>query len=80
MEVNVITLENGCEYLIIDTIELNNKKYLFLSNEKDENDMCVRKVIIKEEKEFLVKLDNNEELENVLEEFSLKYRGENNEK
>lgn len=79
MEVNVITLENGFEYIIIDTIEVNNNKYLFLSNKQDENDMCVRKIIIKEEKEYLVKLDTENELEEVLNVFATKYKGENNE-
>lgn len=79
MEVNVITLENENEYIIIDTIEFNNNKYLFLSNKEDETDMCVRKVLIKEEKEYLVKLDSENELEEILNKFSQKYKGEKNE-
>lgn len=79
MEVNVITLENGNDYIIIDTIEYNNSKYLFLSNKEDENDMCVRKVILKEEKEYLIKLESENELEEVLNVFATKYKGDHNE-
>lgn len=78
MEVNVITLENEKDYIIIDTIEYNNNKYLFLSNKEDENDMCVRKVILKD-KEYLIKLESENELEEVLNVFTTKYKGDNNE-
>lgn len=79
MEVNVITLENEKDYIIIDTIEFNSNKYLFLSNKEDENDMCVRKIILKENKEYLIKLDSENELEEVLNIFTTKYKGEGNE-
>ncbi|MBQ8902141.1 MAG: DUF1292 domain-containing protein [Bacilli bacterium] len=78
MEVNVVTLENNKDYIIIDTIEFNDNKYLFLSNKDDENDMCVRKIITKD-REYLTKLDNKNELEEVLNIFATKYKGEKNE-
>jgi len=78
MEVNVVTLENNKDYIIIDTIEFNDNKYLFLSNKDDENDMCVRKIITKD-REYLTKLDNQNELEEVLNIFATKYKGEKNE-
>jgi len=78
MEVNVVTLENNKDYIIIDTIEFNDNKYLFLSNKDDENNMCVRKIITKD-REYLTKLDNQNELEEVLNIFATKYKGEKNE-
>lgn len=78
MEVNVVTLENNKDYIIIDTIEFNDNKYLFLSNKDDENDMCVRKIITKD-REYLTKLESENELEEVLNLFTTKYKGDKNE-
>lgn len=78
MVVNVVTLENNKDYIIIDTIEFNDNKYLFLSNKDDENDMCVRKIITKD-REYLTKLESENELEEVLNIFATKYKGEKNE-
>ena len=81
MEVNVITLEDNLNYIITDTLENNNGKYLLLANEKDNEDIKFRKVIEKEGKEFLVKLDNDEEFDEVMFTFLNKYGkiGEKNE-
>lgn len=82
LEVNVIKLENNLEYIIVDTIENNSNKYLFLSNKDDSNDACIRKVIEKDGKEFLRKLETEEELEDVIVLFSQKHEMKegNNEK
>jgi len=81
IEVNVITLENNRDYEIIDTIKIGDNKYLILSNEKDDNDICVRKVIVEGEREYITKLENKEELEEVMTNFYNKYmkKEENNE-
>lgn len=81
IEVNVITLENNRDYEIIDTIKIDDKKYLILSNEEDDNDICVRKVIVEGGREYITKLDNKEELEEVMTNFYNKYmkKEENNE-
>ena len=40
IDVNVMTLENGKDYIITDTIiNDNNNKYLFLVGKLDNNDM-----------------------------------------
>lgn len=82
MEVNVITLENGHDYMIVDAIEINNDKYLFLANEDNDIDMCIRKVILKDGKDYLIKLDNDEEFDEVMTAFNNKHlgKGEDNEK
>jgi len=69
IEVNIITIENGKEYLIIDAIVNDKGKYLVLVNENNKLDMCVRKVLVKEGKEFITKLDTEEELDEVINEF-----------
>ena len=73
LEVNVIELEDGLSYVIVDAIQNENNKYLFLANVDDENDICVRKIILKESKEYLSKLSNDDELEEALTLFNIKH-------
>lgn len=80
MDINVVKLENEEEYLIIDTIILQDKKYLILVNEKNYYDICIRKVIEKDDKEVLVKLESEEEFENVVTRFNNKHVKEEIEK
>lgn len=75
IDVNTITLENNQEYIIVDAIELNNNKYLILAKENTIGDFCIRKVISKEGKEYIVKLDSNEEFDIILKEFVRKHSG-----
>lgn len=75
MDVHVITLEDGIDYIIFEAIEHNNKKYLFLANENDNDDICVRKVIEEEGKEYLIKLDDREEFEEVMNIYYQKNKG-----
>lgn len=81
IDVNVITLENNQEYLIVDALELDNNNYLVLGKEEAIGDFCIRKVINKDGKEFLVKLDSSEEFNKVLNAYVHKHirKGENNE-
>ena len=74
LEVNVIELEDGIKYVIVDAIQDKENKYLFLANKNDETDVCIRKIIIKENKEYLVKLDSDDEFEEVLTLFNIKHR------
>ena len=76
MNIDVIKLENGKEYGIIDTIIHNNSNYLVLSNVLDNADFCVRKVINKEGREVIIKLNNQNEFEEIMEMFYNKHRGE----
>ena len=76
IEINVITLENNLDYEIIDTIIYNNEKYLILSNELDDFDICVRKILAKEDREYLVKLDDENEFNEVMTIFNSKYNKE----
>ena len=73
IEVNVITLENNRDYEIIDTIKIDDNRYLILSNEEDDNDICVRKIIVDANREYITKLDSKEELEEVMTNFYNKY-------
>lgn len=81
IDVNYITLENGREYIIIGALENKENKYLYLVNENDKLDICLRKVILENDKEVLTKLENEEEFEEVMDLFYKEFnrKEENNE-
>ena len=79
-DLDILTLENNKDYFIIDTLINDNNKYLFLVNKEDEEDVVVRKVIKKEDSEYVIKLDNDDEFEEIMYLFKEKYKGDDNEK
>lgn len=80
IEIDILTLENNQEYRILETIMNNDNKYLILANKDDDEDIVVRKVINKEDGEYVVKLDNNDEFEEIMYLFAEKHKGDINEK
>lgn len=52
IEVDYITLDDGKKYIVTDKITIGNDTYLYLNNEKDYSDFCIKKIIP----------DNDEEL------------------
>lgn len=69
-DVEIITLDDNKEYNVVDRKDINGFTYLLLANVDDETDICVRKEIKKEDKEYIAMLSSEEELENVLKEFA----------
>lgn len=76
MILDYIMLENNINYAVVDTLMINENKYLFLANENDETDVTIRKVIIKDNKEYITKLDNDDEFALVMDDFIKKHRTE----
>ncbi len=76
MEINIIKLEDNKNYLTIETVINGDNKYLFLVEEGSKNNICIRKVIKKDDLEYLVKLENEEEFDEVFTAFFNKYKGE----
>lgn len=74
MDLYQMTLEDGHEYYIIDTILNKENKYLVFNNELGE--YTVRKVVLHDQKEMLTKLDNREEYDEVMMLFYQKHKGE----
>lgn len=74
-EVKVIDLENGT-YGIIDEINIDNIKYIYLSNENNPLDFCIRKIELDNNEEYLVKLDNNQEFDKAAKAFMNKHQQE----
>jgi len=65
-EVNTVVLENGLEYIEMDELVYNNKKYILLTNYKNIKDSCIRKIVVKDEQEYLCKLKDDNEFKTVL--------------
>lgn len=61
-ELKFIELEEGKEYFVISEVNLDNNKYYVLVNSNNNYDIVIKK----EENEFLVGLDNMEELKSVI--------------
>lgn len=61
MKLNFVTLENGNDYLVIEEKNYNNIKYLYLVNENDDKDFCIRKVVLDNGIDKIIALENDEE-------------------
>lgn len=69
IEVNVVTLEDGKDYIIISALENDLGKYLFLSEEGNEKNFVIRKIVEEEGQEYLTKLSNKDEYDQVMLDF-----------
>ena len=65
-EYNLVTLENGVDYIEIDEVTYNDTKYVLLVNHQNIKDSCVRKVLINEGQEYLYKVKDELEYSKVL--------------
>ena len=65
VEVDLIRLEDNCDYIILDTIINRGNKYLILGKNNTE-EFCVRKIIVENNKEWLVKIESYDELEEIM--------------
>lgn len=71
-EVEVVTLEDDNNYIIIDTIG----DYVYLANEENPKDFCIRKIEKEGEEEFFVGLSGEAEFKKALLEFTKKHKEE----
>ncbi len=74
--IDVVTLDNGKNYMVTEELVINNIKYVYLTNEDDVADFCIRKVNHINNNEYLVGLDNKEEVLMALNEFTKKHKNE----
>ena len=65
-EIEVVTLEDNLDYVILTEVSIDSNKYMVLSREDDPNVVVVRKVIIEDGNEYLTKV--NTEIENKVKE------------
>ena len=72
MEYNVITLEDNKEYMEIGKLTHNNNTYILLSKVDSEDSYCIRKIVMKDNKQYIIGLDDEKEFDDVLLEFAKK--------
>ena len=68
-DVNVFTLENGVEYIEIDQLFYNNIKYVLLCNMNNVKDSCIKKILLRDNLEYISELDSDSEFDVVLKMF-----------
>lgn len=64
-----VVLENGEEYIKINSVMYNDNEYLLLSNISNIKDVCIRKIKKENDKEYICRLETKE-LEEVLKLFN----------
>lgn len=63
-EINVnVTNIDGVEYIELDEVVINDKKYVFLVNKNDEKDFIINKIVTENNKEYYEGLSGKEEYE-----------------
>lgn len=65
-EIEVVTLEDNLDYVILTEVSIDSNKYMVLSREDDPNVVVVRKVIIEDGNEYLMNV--NTEIESKVKE------------
>ena len=64
--IKTIVLDNNIEYVIADTLTINNIEYTIFSNIDNEEDICLRKTKEENGEKFYIGLDNEEECKLVI--------------
>lgn len=70
----VVTLEDNQEYIVLDKIVINNIKYIYLvlSTDESKKNVCIRKIV--DQGANLAGLDSQEEYQKALQAFTSKYK------
>lgn len=76
MNVEYVTM-NNIDYIIFDKININGNDYIYLVNENDEFDFYIRKIVIKDNKEYMVNIESKEEFDKTLQAFINKHTKSN---
>ncbi len=74
--IEIVTLDDGKDYMVTAELVINNVKYVYLTNENDIADFCIRKINYINGDEFLVGLDSKAEVLMALKEFASAYKNE----
>ena len=65
-ELEIITLDDGRDYIITDEFLIDGVKYVYLTLEGDIGTFCIRKINIINNEEYLVSLNDKNELMNLV--------------
>ena len=58
--------KNNKQYLIMQELTIDKTKYVYLQNKDEEKDIIIQKITIKDDKEYLTNLENEEEYKKAL--------------
>ncbi len=64
--VDSIVLDDGIRYIIVDKIDINGTTYTLFSNINNEEDICFRKTVTENGKNYYVGLDDENEVNKVI--------------
>jgi len=68
MNIEVVNIDDK-NYYVVNELNIENKKYVFLVNEKNNKDIVIRKLKKEDDKEFLIGLDDEKEFDLVMKEY-----------
>ena len=68
-EIEVVTLEDNCDYVILLEVNMDADRYMILSKEDNPNVVLVRKVVVDNGDEYLEEVKNKEIENRVMEKF-----------
>lgn len=68
MNFETVTLEDGITYAIV----MEKENYLYLANIDNAEDFCIRKNVLRDGKEYIETLDNEQEFQKALALFTKK--------
>ena len=58
--------KNNKQYLIMQELTIDKPTYVYLQNKDEEKDIIIQKITIKDDKEYLTNLENEEEYKKAL--------------
>ncbi len=58
--------KNNKQYLIMQELTIDKTTYVYLQNKDEEKDIIIQKITIKDDKEYLTNLENEEEYKKAL--------------
>lgn len=70
----VVTLEDNKDYLVLDTLEIDEIKYIYLClvTDQEKKSVCIRKLV--DDEKNIVGLDSEEEYKKALNAYIIKYK------
>lgn len=70
MEISVLEFNNK-EYYLLKKITFNDQTYCYFLNVNDKSDLCIKKVIFKDNEEYFIGLKDEKELNQAIKIFGM---------
>lgn len=59
-KIRIVTLEDDKDYQVVDAINYKNTEYLLLSKVNNNKEICIRKILIEDNEEYISRLKKEE--------------------